>query len=145
MNRSECCDQETSRAWLLPGAKKCKEKFENIYKYHKRTKERAARVDGKPYRFSNQLEAIDSRPSLPPLSFEIQIPNPIPISTTVLNVTPTNPADSPQANAYQSCQNIYISEFISTSLSPRSSLREKSGYTKRKWSTFFENLIEEVI
>lgn len=40
-------------------AKKCKEKFENVHKYYKRTKEgRAGRQDGKSYRFFNQLEAL---------------------------------------------------------------------------------------
>ncbi|KAL2503692.1 Duplicated homeodomain-like superfamily protein [Abeliophyllum distichum] len=42
-------------------AKKCKEKFENLYKYHKRTKEgRVAKPDGKTYRFFDQLEALES-------------------------------------------------------------------------------------
>ncbi|CAN6304574.1 unnamed protein product [Urochloa humidicola] len=40
-------------------AKKCKEKFENVHKYYKRTKEsRAGRSDGKTYRFFTQLEAL---------------------------------------------------------------------------------------
>ncbi|KAK8444738.1 hypothetical protein SEVIR_9G191300v4 [Setaria viridis] len=40
-------------------AKKCKEKFENVHKYYKRTKEsRAGRNDGKTYRFFTQLEAL---------------------------------------------------------------------------------------
>ncbi|XXG76391.1 hypothetical protein AAC387_Pa08g0752 [Persea americana] len=42
-------------------AKKCKEKFENVQKYYKRTKEgRAGRQDSKNYRFSSQLEALHS-------------------------------------------------------------------------------------
>ncbi|CAJ2629868.1 unnamed protein product [Trifolium pratense] len=41
-------------------AKKCKEKFENVYKYHKRTKDgRGGKSDGKTYRFFDQLEALD--------------------------------------------------------------------------------------
>ncbi|XP_031494413.1 trihelix transcription factor GTL1-like isoform X2 [Nymphaea colorata] len=40
-------------------SKKCKEKFENVHKYYKRTKEgRAGRQDGKNYRFFKQLEAL---------------------------------------------------------------------------------------
>jgi len=40
-------------------AKKCKEKFENIHKYYKKTKDgRAGRQDGKNYRFFSELEAI---------------------------------------------------------------------------------------
>ncbi|XP_038725882.1 trihelix transcription factor GTL1-like isoform X2 [Tripterygium wilfordii] len=39
--------------------KKCKEKFENVHKYYKRTKEgRAGRQDGKNYKFFEQLEAL---------------------------------------------------------------------------------------
>ncbi|KAJ4952580.1 hypothetical protein NE237_029412 [Protea cynaroides] len=48
--------------------KKCKEKFENVYKYYKRTKEgRAARASGKTYHFFNQLEALNHHhPSVAP-------------------------------------------------------------------------------
>ncbi|XP_034674361.1 trihelix transcription factor GT-2-like [Vitis riparia] len=46
-------------------AKKCKEKFENVFKYHRRTKEgRASKADGKTYRFFEQLEALETQPSL---------------------------------------------------------------------------------
>lgn len=39
--------------------KKCREKFENLYKYYKKTKEgKAGRQDGKHYRFFRQLDAI---------------------------------------------------------------------------------------
>ncbi|XP_050214546.1 trihelix transcription factor DF1-like [Mercurialis annua] len=42
-------------------AKKCKEKFENVYKYHKRTKDgRTGKSEGKTYRFFDQLEAFES-------------------------------------------------------------------------------------
>ncbi|GFS37526.1 hypothetical protein Acr_00g0052450 [Actinidia rufa] len=52
-------------------AKKCKEKFENVYKYHRRTKEgRISKPDGKTYRFFDQLEALENQappvPQLPP-------------------------------------------------------------------------------
>jgi hypothetical protein len=40
-------------------AKKCREKFENVDKYYKRTKDgRAGRGDGKAYRFFSELEAL---------------------------------------------------------------------------------------
>ncbi|XP_057505296.1 trihelix transcription factor DF1-like [Actinidia eriantha] len=50
-------------------AKKCKEKFENVYKYHRRTKEgRVSKPDGKTYRFFDQLEALENQaPPVPPL------------------------------------------------------------------------------
>ncbi|KAF2291188.1 hypothetical protein GH714_020585 [Hevea brasiliensis] len=45
-------------------AKKCKEKFENVFKYHKRTKEgRTGKQEGKTYRFFDQLEAFENHPS----------------------------------------------------------------------------------
>ncbi|KAK6277154.1 hypothetical protein POUND7_017477 [Theobroma cacao] len=46
-------------------AKKCKEKFENVYKYHKRTKDgRTGKSDGKAYRFFDQLEALENISSI---------------------------------------------------------------------------------
>ncbi|KAM0850108.1 hypothetical protein ACQ4PT_053303 [Festuca glaucescens] len=55
--------EEVSRKLAEEGyrrnAKKCKEKFENVHKYYKRTKDsRAGRNDGKTYRFFQQLEAL---------------------------------------------------------------------------------------
>ncbi|KAL0920837.1 hypothetical protein M5K25_010008 [Dendrobium thyrsiflorum] len=65
--------EEVSRKLTEEGyqrsAKKCKEKFENVFKYYKRTKEARA---GKTYRFFSQLEALRSSsssvagPPLPP-------------------------------------------------------------------------------
>uniref|UniRef100_A0A0E0HDU7 Myb-like domain-containing protein n=1 Tax=Oryza nivara TaxID=4536 RepID=A0A0E0HDU7_ORYNI len=47
--------------------KKCKEKFENVDKYYKRTKEgRTGRQDGKSYRFFSQLEALHAAAPPPP-------------------------------------------------------------------------------
>ncbi|EEF33802.1 transcription factor, putative [Ricinus communis] len=46
--------------------KKCREKFENLYKYYKKTKEgKAGRQDGKHYRFFRQLEALYGETSNP--------------------------------------------------------------------------------
>ncbi|EFJ32875.1 hypothetical protein SELMODRAFT_85122, partial [Selaginella moellendorffii] len=42
-------------------SKKCKEKFENVYKYYKKSKDgRAGRQDGKSYRFFADMEALFS-------------------------------------------------------------------------------------
>ncbi|KAF8393448.1 hypothetical protein HHK36_021692 [Tetracentron sinense] len=63
----------------IRNAKKCKEKFENVHKYYKRTKEgRAGRQDGKSYRFFTQLEALQS-------SSNTAMP-----TTTTTTTTPTN-------------------------------------------------------
>lgn len=92
-------------------AKKCKEKFENVQKYYKRTKEgRGGRQDGKTYKFFTQLEALHnaaasipattapnvapSFSSLPPTPFGIS--NPTPISSVKISPTPMgifSPAD----------------------------------------------------
>uniref|UniRef100_A0A2P2L659 Trihelix transcription factor GT-2-like n=2 Tax=Rhizophora mucronata TaxID=61149 RepID=A0A2P2L659_RHIMU len=54
-------------------AKKCREKFENVYKYHKRTKEgRTGKQEGKTYRFFDQLEAFENQSS----SFPSPVPPP---------------------------------------------------------------------
>ncbi|WVZ86577.1 hypothetical protein U9M48_033334 [Paspalum notatum var. saurae] len=51
-------------------AKKCKEKFENVHKYYKRTKEgRAGRQDGKSYRFFDELEALHAAAPQPQQQF----------------------------------------------------------------------------
>ncbi|KAL9227844.1 hypothetical protein vseg_003488 [Gypsophila vaccaria] len=52
--RTMCEDHGYQRS-----GKKCREKFENLYKYYKKTKEgKAGRQDGKHYRFFRQLEAL---------------------------------------------------------------------------------------
>ncbi|PIN03558.1 Transcription factor GT-2 [Handroanthus impetiginosus] len=74
-------------------AKKCKEKFENVYKYHKRTKDgRASKPDGKTYRFFDQLEALEntSNPFTPPP----QPPRPQPPSTATM-AAPVNATNLP--------------------------------------------------
>ncbi|XP_059667487.1 trihelix transcription factor PTL [Cornus florida] len=49
--------------------KKCREKFENLYKYYKKTKEgKVGRQDGKHYRFFRQLEALYGKTSNPAAS-----------------------------------------------------------------------------
>ncbi|PON76219.1 GAMYB transcription factor [Parasponia andersonii] len=95
--------EEVSRKLTALGykrsAKKCKEKFENVYKYHKRTKEgRAGKTDGKTYRFFDQLAAFEQNhhpppPQPPPKPQVISTPptpwttNPPPTSTTTSTTT----------------------------------------------------------
>ncbi|CAL5386448.1 unnamed protein product [Camellia sinensis] len=80
-------------------AKKCKEKFENVYKYHKRTKEgRSTKPDGKTYRFFDQLEALESQPPLsllppPPRSQThqaAQSPNPVAVAMPMSMAMPAS-------------------------------------------------------
>ncbi|KAJ4883959.1 Trihelix transcription factor GT-2 [Raphanus sativus] len=77
--------EEISRKMMELGykrsAKKCKEKFENVYKYHKRTKEgRTGKSEGKTYRFFEELEAFESQPAKSPAA-----------TTTTIATTPLIP------------------------------------------------------
>ncbi|KAB1220851.1 Trihelix transcription factor GT-2 [Morella rubra] len=95
-------------------AKKCKEKFENVYKYHKRTKEgRTGKPDGKTYRFFDQLEALDSHPSIQsPTTPKPHQTAPVAVatSTTTVAMPPlVNPPSLPQitvTSAIHSTMNI---------------------------------------
>lgn len=76
-------------------AKKCKEKFENVYKYHKRTKEgRSGKSEGKSYKFFDQLQALENQHSSsiaaaqPPPT---PTPSPQPKPLTVTITTPMQP------------------------------------------------------
>ncbi|KAK7380484.1 hypothetical protein VNO78_32995 [Psophocarpus tetragonolobus] len=72
-------------------AKKCKEKFENVYKYNKRTKEnKSGKSQGKTYKFFDQLQALENHQftvSYPPK------PQPITLATTDTVTLPTGPSD----------------------------------------------------
>ncbi|KAL8515147.1 hypothetical protein ACS0TY_014016 [Phlomoides rotata] len=84
-------------------AKKCKEKFENVYKYHKRTKDgRASKPDGKTYRFFDQLAALETTPfnhftpPPPPRSHPPPIaPPPLNIVMPVSHVTVSSTSPTP--------------------------------------------------
>ncbi|CAN6899366.1 unnamed protein product [Brassica oleracea var. botrytis] len=87
-------------------AKKCKEKFENVQKYHKRTKEtRGGRHEGKTYKFFSQLEALNtSTTPAPPSSLDVtplSVANPVqqPSSSSsqfpVFSLTQTPPPSQP--------------------------------------------------
>ncbi|KAE9617430.1 hypothetical protein Lal_00034879 [Lupinus albus] len=66
-------------------SKKCKEKFENVYKYHKRTKEgRSGKSFGKTYRFFDQLQALEGN-NQPAKTTSIP-----PQTTAPLQVTPVS-------------------------------------------------------
>ncbi|OMO55868.1 hypothetical protein CCACVL1_26947 [Corchorus capsularis] len=116
-------------------SKKCKEKFENIYKYHRRTKDgRSGRSNGKNYRFFEQLEALDHQPSLLPPSSET-----VNISIEPLNVI----HDAVPCSIRTPAMN-----FNETSTSTTSSSSKESDGTrkkKRKLTEFFERLMREVM
>nr|KYP38907.1 hypothetical protein KK1_039817 [Cajanus cajan] len=75
-------------------AKKCKEKFENVYKYHKRTKEgRSGKSEGKTYRFFDQLQALENNPAIqsptPSSKPPSQTTTPLPATPVSIVVTTT--------------------------------------------------------
>ncbi|QCE08103.1 trihelix transcription factor GT-2-like [Vigna unguiculata] len=91
-------------------AKKCKEKFENVYKYHKRTKEsRSGKQEGKTYKFFDQLQALENQfivsyplkpqPTLATTNTVALLPPPTRPSdtTTISYVTATVPSTNPTA------------------------------------------------
>ncbi|KGN62133.1 trihelix transcription factor GT-2 [Cucumis sativus] len=122
-------------------AKKCKEKFENIYKYHKRTKDgRSGKSNGKNYRYFEQLEALDNHSLLPSQADSMEeIPRIIP-NNVVHNAIPCSVVN-PGANFVETTT-------TSLSTSTTSSSSKESGGTrkkKRKFVEFFERLMNEVI
>lgn len=76
-------------------AKKCKEKFENVYKYHKRTREgRTTKGQGKTYRFFDQLEAFENNHP----SFSSPTPKPTQAPAAPEPVSVAMPAGNPPYN-----------------------------------------------
>ncbi|KAJ8771705.1 hypothetical protein K2173_026882 [Erythroxylum novogranatense] len=156
-------------------AKKCKEKFENVYKYHKRTKGgRTGKSEGKTYRFFDQLQAFESHNS--PLSSStaalpswVSPPDAshviIPVTTTPMSVicqntvTPTTnpttalPLSSSQPINYShnslpsTIQNLSSPLFSSSTSSSTASEEEVEGSRKRKrsWKEFFQGLTKDVL
>ncbi|GKU90663.1 hypothetical protein SLEP1_g4630 [Rubroshorea leprosula] len=156
-------------------AKKCKEKFENVYKYHKRTKDcRTGKSESKTYKFFDHLEALhnlhsNQNPSPPkpqtPMTTTIAALAPwtnTPASTTVPNINivakPINPTPIPQniinptntnpnTVPYSFNSNISSNPF-STSSSSSTASEESGGRSKirkRKWKDFFKRMTKEVI
>ncbi|XP_065875481.1 trihelix transcription factor DF1-like [Euphorbia lathyris] len=123
-------------------AKKCKEKFENVYKYHRRTKEgRSGKVNGKSYRFFEQLEALDSNQGLLSSFSPDKVSIPMAAATVnpanvVINAVPTS-IHTPSVN---------FTDNPSTSATSSSSEEsEGTRKKKRKLTQFFERLMKEVI
>ncbi|KAK4791056.1 hypothetical protein SAY86_031469 [Trapa natans] len=103
-------------------AKKCKEKFENIYKYHKRTKEQHT---NKSYHFFDQLEAFENHQP---------IPLPVFASTTVEH-------QSSVENTMQAAAD------NSTTMASSSSDEEMEGgpNKKQKLAKYLEKLMKKVL
>ncbi|TKY73868.1 Trihelix transcription factor GT-2 [Spatholobus suberectus] len=121
-------------------AKKCKEKFENIYKYHRRTKEgRCGRPNGsKTYRFFEQLEALEGHHSLaPPLASSEEV--------TVKSATAAGTTHVPDNNdVIRDAVPCSVSAYVGEHSSSTTSCSGK-GFKKRKLTRFLEGLMREVV
>ncbi|KAL8539900.1 hypothetical protein ACS0TY_001487 [Phlomoides rotata] len=147
-------------------AKKCKEKFENVHKYYKRTKEgRGGRHDGKSYKFFTQLEALNLNTattaaptsSLPPPPIHqpaVTLPPmiPQPPAATVLSLPP--PAD--QSGRDESALNPLFASFSSHSSSssddemetaenPNQRKRKRVEEGDERMMDFFDSLLKQVM
>lgn len=128
-------------------AKKCKEKFENIYKYHKRLKNCSySRPSGKTYRFFDQLEALDHHQA----SLQALVPeqDDTAVKDTMLSINPvlSNIPNAPQIAMPTSVN--FDSSPITTSTSTTytsGSEWEGSRKKKRKWADFFGELMKSVL
>ncbi|XP_076925223.1 trihelix transcription factor DF1-like [Bidens hawaiensis] len=167
---------EVSRKMLELGfnrsAKKCREKFENVYKYHRRTKDGRTLKSDKTYRFSNQLQALESShrgafgsPSpisvKPPLAL-VRMPdnttfpppfggvggdtiqnNVSPISVAVPAVMAMPPPPVNHKRTFPFMQPNMSGSTNSGSSSDTSD--DEPPQKKRKWEGFFEKLMKELI
>ncbi|GMJ13726.1 GT2-LIKE 1, GT-2-like 1 [Hibiscus trionum] len=156
-------------------AKKCKEKFENVHKYYKRTKDgRTGRQDGKSYKFFTQLEAfhttsatasLDVPPisvgipmplssfKIPPTSTAATIPMPVPAPPITTTGTATPFGISFSSNSSSSSQGFEDgdepSDIAGTSRKRKrhSSSREGGSISssRRKMMEFFQGLMKQVV
>ncbi|XP_047181192.1 trihelix transcription factor GTL1-like isoform X1 [Vigna umbellata] len=120
-------------------SKKCKEKFENIYKYHRRTKEgRCGKSNGsKTYRFFEQLEALEGHHSLPTPS--VSAPETA-TTTTTTHVPDNNTNVDVILDAVPCSVSAYVGEHSSSTTSCSG-----KGFRKRKLTQFLDGLMREVI
>ncbi|XP_073035570.1 trihelix transcription factor DF1-like [Primulina eburnea] len=149
-------------------AKKCKEKFENVYKYHKRTKDgRASKPESKSYRFFDQLAALETTPpptpfNPPPAAMAAASTQPIPPNTTtpphISTVSSIPSSKMPQNATHSSIYQLQVpqirrfdgptgsqeSDSTSSSTSSDESIQKRRG-RKRKWKDFFGGLMADVI
>ncbi|KAK3008424.1 hypothetical protein RJ639_014823 [Escallonia herrerae] len=125
--------------------KKCREKFENLYKYYKKTKEgKAGRQDGKHYRFFRQLEALYGETTT-------NIPTSVTETNQLLGTTSfryKQPNQEPLIQAPRFCENSLSlsnnSSAFDTSSSEESDSTEKGKKRtgKRSWKVKIKDFID---
>ncbi|XP_051139753.1 trihelix transcription factor DF1-like [Andrographis paniculata] len=126
-------------------AKKCKEKFENVYKYHKRTKGgRVAKSDGKTYRFFDQLAALENPPPPHSAAADATVSS---ISPTPLSVIHPNTTTATAAAAATAAIPPEILQSDSNSSSSSSSTSSDEDIQRRrkrrKWADYIGRFIKE--
>ncbi|KAJ3680118.1 hypothetical protein LUZ60_016396 [Juncus effusus] len=148
-------------------AKKCREKFENVHKYYKRTKDcRSGQKDGKMYRFFEQLETLRSATSAPnpTVISATSAPNPTVTFPSVISATAPIPIGSgPPLGPIQPTPISFVAPARNAESGPlgfttSSSGSEESdsemteagmshdkGGKKRKMMDLFEGLIKQVM
>ncbi|KAH7854806.1 hypothetical protein Vadar_018001 [Vaccinium darrowii] len=128
--------------------KKCREKFENLYKYYKKTKEgKAGRQDGKHYRFFRQLEALygdhttpisTSEAHLMGNDFHFHNPN-------NSNITQANQESFFQAPKHCDSHSLSLSnssEFDTSSSDGNEMNKKKRGGRRRSWKSKIKEFID---
>ncbi|KAF5818420.1 putative transcription factor MYB family [Helianthus annuus] len=154
--------------------KKCREKFENVYKYHRRTKDGRSMKSDKIYRFSDQLQALESNNrgmfgspeplavKPPPPGFVAMADNgavrspfngtgPDQVQNNVSPISVAAPAvgalpPPPVVNNKRSFPFSTTNMSGSTDSGTSSdSSDDEPPQKKRKWEGFFEKLLKEVI
>ncbi|KAL3532055.1 hypothetical protein ACH5RR_005576 [Cinchona calisaya] len=132
--------------------KKCREKFENLYKYYKKTKEgKAGRQDGKHYRFFRQLEALCGETSNPAASVS-ENHHPLGNSTIRCNA-PNNSTSISNQKLSDSLSLTNSSDFDTTSSDDSDDLnvaadndsndkRKKRSKGKRSWKAKIRDFID---
>lgn len=126
--------------------KKCKEKFENIFKYHRRTKD--GRFNGKSYRYFEQLELFGTQLSVPSTPLN-QTPS-YAVETTAVateNLMAKAVSSSQDFSKPSSSQDL-DAEFLSASTSTASSSGKDSQGSvkkKRKLADYLEKMMKDVL
>lgn len=134
-------------------ARKCKEKFENILKYHKRTKDmRSGRQNGKHYRFFEQLEMFDNQSSLtmPNANNDHSYMVETTSKTDPMGIKPLSACSDFVLSRQNQKQNQILNmdaDTPSTSTTSSSERESERGNLKRKrkLEVYFENLMKGVL
>ncbi|KAJ4770421.1 Trihelix transcription factor GT-2 [Rhynchospora pubera] len=150
-------------------AKKCREKFENVQKYYKRTKDgRAGQKDGKMYRFFAELENLNLATPTPNSSYATvpsmaasTMPAPSPVSSGFLispigsapplgliQPTPISvvaPTQNTEAGPLGFTTSSSESDESDSEMTDASGSRERVAGRKRKMMELFEGLVKQVM